>query len=176
LSELSLVRTTVVQFGSTVSNNVDITVNRLSTSPPAAFGERRNRLKKQSKVRFLISALITGFALLALPGQAQAADVEPTACTWGPGRPYTWSSPNTGYIRAALRVSGCSVDDDWNGQLQRRFGVIWLDVDSAEWRGNVGQLLQWDCPDGNNYTVRARMEDEETGSVQFSAVVLLHCP
>jgi len=137
-------------------------------------------MKTQSKTRFLVSALVAGFLLLALPGHAPAttsSDVEPAACSWGPGTPYPWSSANTGYFRAKLTVSsGCSANDDWEGELQTKALIGWTGRDTLAWRGTADQLLQWDCKDGDTYTVRARMVDEETGVTRYSPEIGLRCP
>lgn len=138
-------------------------------------------MKTQSRTRFLISALAAGFALLALPGHAAAttpSDVEPTACTWSVGDPYTWSSANTGYIRAKLTVSNsCSANEDWEGELQTKALIGWTVRDFKSWNGPADQMLQWDCKDGDTYTARAWMTDEETGVRRYSREIGgLRCP
>ena len=137
-------------------------------------------MKTQPRKRFLVSALAAGFALLALPGNASAttpSDVEPAACSWGPGTPYTWSSAHTGYLRAKLTVSsGCSANDDWEGELQTKALIGWTGRDSLAWRGTADQMLQWDCKDGDSYTVRALMVDIEANVTRISPEIKLTCP
>jgi hypothetical protein len=147
---------------------------------------------KLRSASMIAAVLVGGFALTATPASAHLAgatqqqtvtgssttvteDVSVKACSWKPGRPYPWHSSQTGYVRAVMKISGCSPSDDWEALLQKKWNGIWDNVDSAKWRGNADQLLQWDCKDGETYTFRAKMKDVESNVWRTSQEITFRC-